>query len=231
MAARLTVALLAVTLAAVGSGRAEAQQTFQLEAGWNNTVYEGASSTVESAIAAVSSSVETIWHWDAAAQTWTRYVRDLPLLTTLTSLEQGEAYWIFASTSETWSPPTPLVTVLAEVVTAAGERLLLNVELADTGPRRTRGLMSREALDPDAGMLFLFTQTTQGGFWMKDTLIPLSIAFIDDAGAIVDILDMEPLTTTIHTPSAPYRWALEVNQGWFTENGVTIGDAVRLTGS
>ena len=175
--------------------------------------------------------METIWHWDAASQTWTRYVRDLPLLTTLTSLEQGEAYWIFASASETWSPPTPLVTVLAEVVTAGGERFLLNVELADTGPRRTRGLMFREALDADAGMLFLFTQTTQGGFWMKDTLIPLSIAFVDDAGAIVDILDMEPLTTTIHTPSAPYRWALEVNQGWFTENGVTIGDAVRLTGS
>ena len=119
---------------------------------------------------------------------------------------------------------------LVSVETAAGARHALRVEIADEPKERTRGLMFRQALAADAGMLFLFPADRSTGFWMQDTYVPLSIAFIDAQGAIVDLLDMAPLTTTIHTPSAPYRWALEVNQGWFAEQGVGVGDRVRVTG-
>jgi uncharacterized membrane protein (UPF0127 family) len=92
--------------------------------------------------------------------------------------------------------------------------MALTVEIADTPDERARGLMYREALDADSGMLFVWPADTGSGFWMKDTLIPLSIAFIDSGGVIVDIQDMEPLDETLHRSPEPYRWAVEANQGY-----------------
>lgn len=69
-------------------------------------------------------------------------------------------------------------------------------------------------------MLFVFQQDQGGAFWMKNTLIPLSIAFIAADGSIVDIQDMQPLSEDLHRPSRPYRYALEVNQGFFRDNGL-----------
>lgn len=110
--------------------------------------------------------------------------------------------------------------------------VLVNAEVADTPERTQLGLMHRTELADDAGMVFLFFQDTASGFWMKNTLIPLSIAFFDERGEIVAILDMEPCEEDpcpIYDPGATYRGALEVNQGAFDEWGVEIGDIVRLS--
>jgi uncharacterized membrane protein (UPF0127 family) len=121
---------------------------------------------------------------------------------------------------------------VVEITTAGGERIVIQVEIADTPELRARGLMHREALAEDHGMLFIFEQDVQVPFWMKDTLIPLSIAFIAADGTIVDIKDMQPLDLTLVYAQAPYRYALEVNQGFFAARGIVVGDkaAVRLAG-
>ena len=80
-------------------------------------------------------------------------------------------------------------------------------------------------------MLFIFSGDTKAGFWMKDTLIPLSIAFIAADGTILDVQEMEPLSEDKHRPPAPYRYALEVNQGWFQEHGLGPGGRVEIPDS
>ncbi len=109
-----------------------------------------------------------------------------------------------------------------------GEGVELTVELARTAGERSRGLMDRQELPEDGGMLFIFSGDTEAGFWMKDTLIPLSIAFIAADGTILDVQEMEPLSEDKHRPPAPYRYALEVNQGWFEERGFGTGDRVEI---
>ena len=109
-----------------------------------------------------------------------------------------------------------------------GESFSLTVEIADTPDRRALGLMNRESLPDDAGMLFVWPEDTASGFWMKDTLVPLSVAFIDADGKIVDIQDLEPLDETLHHSPAPYRYAVEANQGWFAEHGISPGDTATL---
>lgn len=111
---------------------------------------------------------------------------------------------------------------------ADGHSAELKVEVARTGPEKARGLMKREVLESDSGMIFVWDSPTQGGFWMKDTYIPLSIAFISQDGAIVDIQDMQPLDLSNHVPAAPYIYAVEANQGWFAEHGVRTGDRALL---
>ena len=107
----------------------------------------------------------------------------------------------------------------------------LLVEVADTAEERARGLMSRETLPEDRGMLFVFEAEGQPGFWMKDTLIPLSIAFIEGEGVVIDIQDMEPRDETIHKADAPYLYTVEANQGWFARNGIEPRSQVRLARS
>jgi uncharacterized membrane protein (UPF0127 family) len=91
--------------------------------------------------------------------------------------------------------------------------------------------MFRESLPGDRAMLFVFGEDTQTGFWMKDTSIALSIAFIAEDGTILDIQEMEPLSTEAHQPPGPYRYALEVNQGWFRRHGFGPGDRVEVPDS
>lgn len=110
--------------------------------------------------------------------------------------------------------------------------VLVNAEVADTPERQQLGLMHRTELADDAGMVFLFFQDTSAGFWMKNTLIPLSIAFFEGNGEIVALLDMEPCETDpcpTYEPGGTYRGALEVNQGAFEEWGVEVGDIVRVS--
>ncbi len=104
----------------------------------------------------------------------------------------------------------------------------LFVEVAVTEEERALGLMYREFLPENSGMLFIFEDEDYLSFWMKNTMIPLSIAFIDSDGVIVDIQDMEPYTTTPHISKKPARYALEVNQGWFKKHGVKVGDRVKF---
>jgi uncharacterized protein len=104
------------------------------------------------------------------------------------------------------------------------------VEEADTPAERQQGLMGRTSLGAGEGMIFLWTDgAVTSGFWMKDTLIPLSVAFWDEDGRIVGIRDMEPCTEdpcpTYGSPK-PYVGALEVNEGFFSEHGVAIGDRI-----
>lgn len=101
-------------------------------------------------------------------------------------------------------------------------------ELARSEAERQHGLMGRQQLEDGAGMLFIFPATTTGGFWMKDTPVPLSIAFIDEGRAIVDILDLQPLDETPRYSARPYRYALEVPQGWFARAGIQIGQRVDI---
>jgi uncharacterized membrane protein (UPF0127 family) len=109
---------------------------------------------------------------------------------------------------------------------SAGQSVVLSIEIADTPDERAIGLMNRESLPDDGGMLFDFGADVQAGFWMKNTLIPLSIAFIDKDGVIVHIEDMEPQTEELHYSPSLYRYAIEVNQGWYADNGITAGDTV-----
>lgn len=105
----------------------------------------------------------------------------------------------------------------------------LNVEVADTAEEREKGLMNRDELDEGSGMIFVWDRPTTGGFWMKDTLIPLSIAFISDEGAIINIQDMAPQTLNSHSPGKSYMYAVEVNQGYFGDKGIAVGDTVDLS--
>lgn len=110
-------------------------------------------------------------------------------------------------------------------------RVELDVEVADTDERREFGLMFRETLPANSGMVFLYGADQTGGFWMKNTLIPLSIAFWDESGRIVRILDMEPCRAEpcpVYDPGVPYRGALEVNRGAFRRWGVEEGDRIIL---
>jgi uncharacterized protein len=107
----------------------------------------------------------------------------------------------------------------------------VRVEVADTLVERARGLMGRTALDEDAGMVFLTSWPSETPFWMKNTLIPLSVAFWDQERRIFRIHDMEPCREDpcpLYEPGAPWIGALEVNQGFFEEHGVEVGDRVSL---
>ena len=112
--------------------------------------------------------------------------------------------------------------------TAEGDEVELAVELADTPEERALGLMNRESLGKESGMLFVWPEETSSGFWMRNTLIPLSIAFISREGVITDIQDMEPLDETLHYAPLPYVYAVEVNQGWYGDNGIGVGDDMAL---
>lgn len=119
------------------------------------------------------------------------------------------------------------------IITTSAGAVAFDVEIADSQAERERGLMGRTDLADDAGMVFLFDGATTGSFWMKDTPLPLSIAFWDADGRIVGLLDMQPCTTDrcpTYNPGVPYVGALEVNLGAFEANGVALGDAVRLDG-
>lgn len=103
------------------------------------------------------------------------------------------------------------------------------VEVAKTPEETSNGLMGRKHLGKDEGMLFIFEAEDYHGFWMKNTLVPLSIAFIDKDGRIVKITDMEPLSLQTHAPPRPVIYALEMNKGWFSSNGIKAGDIVRFS--
>jgi uncharacterized membrane protein (UPF0127 family) len=117
------------------------------------------------------------------------------------------------------------------VIETGSDDVEVAVEVADTVRERSVGLMNRTELDPDAGMVFLVPEPTDGAFWMKDTLIPLSIAFWDQEGRIFRILDMEPCRREpcpLYEPGGRWSGAVEVNQGFFQDRGVEVGDRVRL---
>ncbi len=103
---------------------------------------------------------------------------------------------------------------------------VITAEVAANDSARAQGLMYRKALEPNHGMLFTFDQANVQCFWMRNTVLPLSIAFIRDDGIITNIADMEPMTDTSHCSSAPVRYALEMEQGWFAKRGLQAGKKI-----
>jgi uncharacterized membrane protein (UPF0127 family) len=104
-----------------------------------------------------------------------------------------------------------------------GPRRLI-AEVAATPEMREHGLMQRASLPDNRGMLFVFPNASRQCMWMKDTLIPLSVAFMDAQGRILNIADMQPQSRQIHCSSAPARYALEMSQGWFQRRALQAGD-------
>ena len=99
----------------------------------------------------------------------------------------------------------------------------IQAQVAANPDQRSVGLMHRAEMPQSEGMLFAFEQATQQCFWMKNTLLPLTAAFIADDGTIVNLADMKPQTTDAHCSEQPVRWVLEMNQGWFAKRGIKAG--------
>ncbi len=103
---------------------------------------------------------------------------------------------------------------------------LIRAEVAYTFETRAQGLMFRKTLGPNEGMFFVFPRAEIHCMWMKNTLIPLSVAFLDEKGKVVSISDMQPQTETSHCAAAPAKFALEMSHGWFAAKGISAGATI-----
>jgi len=116
-------------------------------------------------------------------------------------------------------------------INSEGRITTVHVDIAAHPTDIMNGLMHQSYMPSDSGMVFLFPQPHSTGFWMKNTLIPLSIAFWDQSFTIIAIMDMEPcegVDCPSYTPDKPYMGALEVNKGFFSANGIQVGDKVQV---
>ena len=104
---------------------------------------------------------------------------------------------------------------------------LIRAEVADSMGTRMEGLMHRKSMAQGSGMVFVFEENAPHCMWMKNTLIPLSVAFIDESGAIINIADMQPHSEQSHCAARPARYALEMNKGWFAQRGIKPGARLR----
>src|SRR6266513_1756012 len=120
-----------------------------------------------------------------------------------------------------WAQPLPTVQLKAGMH-------IIRAEVAADYSTRAQGLMHRKSLGQNDGMLFVFDEAAVQCMWMKNTLIPLSVAFLDERGAIINIADMQPHSEKSHCSAQPARYALEMNRGWFAQRGIKPG--VRLGG-
>lgn len=102
----------------------------------------------------------------------------------------------------------------------------IEAEVAFTNETRMRGLMNRKSMASQRGMLFVFDATATHCMWMRNTLMPLSVAFLDEQGRIINIEDMEPQTENNHCSAKPAKYALEMNRGWFSQRGIKAGTAI-----
>ena len=100
---------------------------------------------------------------------------------------------------------------------------LIDTQVASTATQRATGLMFRTSMPPGEGMLFMFDTPAEQCFWMKNTLLPLTAAFVADDGTIVNLVDMKPQSTDSHCSQKPVRYVLEMNQGWFEKKGIKAG--------
>ena len=120
----------------------------------------------------------------------------------------------------------PAVAALAQPLPVTELRAgmhLIHAEVASDFSTRARGLMQRKGLAPNTGMLFVFDAPSEQCMWMKNTYIPLSVAFIDADGTIINIADMEPHSEQTHCSARPALYALEMTRGWFAERGIKPG--------
>lgn len=116
----------------------------------------------------------------------------------------------------------PTVVELPTTTLTIGKQKVV-AEVATTPDQQTTGLMYRFSLKPDHGMIFVFDRAEPRSFWMKNTYVPLSIAFIDSDGRIVNITDMAPQDERTHWSNGPAQYALEMRKGWFVDHGIAAG--------
>lgn len=116
-------------------------------------------------------------------------------------------------------PPLPVTRLSAGIH-------VIHAETAATAAQRSIGLMFRDRLAPNSGMVFAFDDPAVPCMWMRNTLIPLSVAFIDGNGVIANIEDMEPRTETTHCATRPVLFALEMTKGWFAQRGIKAGTKI-----
>lgn len=128
---------------------------------------------------------------------------------------------LLACASSSWSQARPQMDLPRTKLTAGMH--LIDAQVAKTPEQRQIGLMHREQMPTQEGMLFVFEKPATQCFWMKNTLLPLSAAFVADDGRIVNLVDMKPKTTDSHCSTEPVRYVLEMNQGWFAKRGVAAG--------
>lgn len=102
----------------------------------------------------------------------------------------------------------------------------IEAEVAHTPETRARGLMHRREMAPQRGMLFVFTHDERHCMWMRNTFLPLAVAFMDESGRITNIEEMQPRTEVNHCAARPARYALEMNAGWFARRGIKPGDVI-----
>ncbi len=146
-------------------------------------------------------------------------------LTELFQLKWARAISGFAVLSAlNWAAPA-LADALPETTIQIGGHAI-RVEVADTPASRTRGLMQRKNLAENQGMLFVFDEAAAHSIWMKDTPLPLAVAFIDASGRILNIAEMKPFSLDNHTADGDALYALEVNRGWFSRRDIKAGDKV-----
>ena len=124
-----------------------------------------------------------------------------------------------------WLTAGPAVAQLPEISLAINGHVLI-AEVAATTETRTQGLMHRRMLPENRGMLFVFRETGAHAMWMMNTYIPLSVAFLDEGGRIINIEDMQPHTRDSHGAAGPAKYALEMNQGWFARRAIKPGAKV-----
>lgn len=121
---------------------------------------------------------------------------------------------------------TAVTASLPTIALKAGGQAI-HAEVASTDETRQKGLMFREKMARNDGMLFVFNELAYHAMWMRNTPLPLAVAFMDDAGKIVSIHEMEPHTEITHQAAGPARYALEMNRGWFAANKIKAGDSIK----
>lgn len=126
-----------------------------------------------------------------------------------------------ALTGSAWGQDAPQLQLPRTTLTAGMH--LIQAQVAATPEQRATGLMHRKEMPINEGMLFVFEQPAGQCFWMKNTLLPLTTAFVADDGTIVNLVDMQPQTLDSHCSAKPVRYVLEMNQGWFAKRGIQAG--------
>jgi hypothetical protein len=148
----------------------------------------------------------------------TMNIRFLPPLAAVVA-----AISLFASPLHAKDQPA---TGLPTVSLKAGNQTI-RADVAATEASRQKGLMFREKMARNDGMLFVFSDLAYHAMWMRNTPLPLAVAYMDDAGKIISIHEMKPFTEDSHQAAGPARYALEMNGGWFTTNKVNVGDTIK----
>ena len=139
-------------------------------------------------------------------------------------------FLLFALSFSLWAnaegtAQSPLLTKLPLITLTAGAQNI-KAEVAANDATREKGLMFRKEMGKNEGMLFVFPQLGYHAMWMRNTLIPLSVAYMDDSGKILSIHEMEPQTETSHQAAGPARFALEMNAKWFSTHKINVGDRI-----